>query len=102
MFKKKFNHDDLYNYLPDNHTIGTAQFFKDKFHGKIDDLTCRYFEVKSRKECDDTDLFEILEEYKKEQNAIINEYDTIVNLSQPDNHYTLLREIKYKVKLYNE
>ena len=28
MFGKKFDHNDLTNFLPDNHIIGTVSFFR--------------------------------------------------------------------------
>jgi cupin superfamily acireductone dioxygenase involved in methionine salvage len=100
MFKKKFDHEDLYNYLPDNYTIGTYQFYKLKFQDKLDDHRCRYLEAISRKEFDEVDLLEILEDYEKQQNAIISEYNLRHHHSEPDAHYKMLREIKSKVKLY--
>ncbi len=102
MFKKKFDYNDLYNFLPDNYTIGTYQFYKLKFQDKLDDCRLRYLEAISRKEFNENDLATILEDYKKQQNAIISEYNLREQNSEPDKHYTMLREIKSKVKLYNE
>ena len=34
-FKKKFDHEDLSNYLPDNWTLGRSEFYQHKFNDKM-------------------------------------------------------------------
>jgi hypothetical protein len=104
MFKKKFDRDDLYNYLPDNHTIGTMAFYKKKFDDKFSDNQYKYFEIISRKEHDDEDSYikEIVIDELAEQKKLIDKYNSKCENSEPDNHYKVLIELKSKIKLYNE
>jgi hypothetical protein len=84
MFKKKFDHNDLYHYLPDNNTIATTRFYERKFNGMLDVTRCRFLEAKSRKEFNDNDILEIINDYKKDQNKIIDAYNEIVEMSKHD------------------
>ena len=51
MFGKKFDHNDLTNFLPDNHTIGTVQFFQKKYP-TMDEHICKILEIGTRAEYD--------------------------------------------------
>lgn len=103
MFKKKFDHDDLYNYLSDNHTIGTWAFYKKKFDDKFSDNQYKYFEIISRKEHDDEDslIKEIILDELTEQKNLIDKYNSKCE-NGFDDHYKVLIELKSKIKLYNE
>ena len=35
-FKKKFDYNDINNFLPDNQTVGTSDFYRDKFKLKLE------------------------------------------------------------------
>ena len=48
-FNKKFDHNDINNYLPDNKTLATSEYFQNKFVG-LPSYICDMLEVKSRVE----------------------------------------------------
>ena len=54
-FTKKFDHDDILNYLPDNFTIGSSDYFDKKFKSRLPSYLCNILEVKSRKEYSNED-----------------------------------------------
>jgi hypothetical protein len=77
--ENKFNYDDIYNFLPDNKTVGTYDFYDKKFNGMLDEFNCRYLEAKSRKEYDENKILEIINDYKEHQKRIMERYNEIVN-----------------------
>ena len=70
-FKKKFNHDDINLYLPDNITAGTAEFYQNKFGDKFPDYFYNIFEIMARAE------------YNEEETTIL--IDKINNDMQTEN-----------------
>ena len=48
-FNKKFDYDDINNFLPDNKTLATSEYFQNKFVG-LPSYVCDILEVKSRVE----------------------------------------------------
>lgn len=76
MFKTKFDHSDLYHYLPDNLTVGTFDFYKRKFGEKFPDYIYELMEIEAR--VDDrlkNELREIIFiQKKKYQEKLISEY----------------------------
>lgn len=54
-FTKKFDHDDIMNYLPDNFTLGSSDYFDKKFKSRLPSYLCNILEVKSRKEYSNED-----------------------------------------------
>lgn len=69
-FNKKFNYDDTTNFIMDNNTIGTSDYYKQKFYDKLPYELCQELEIKSRIEYDDDDLKEFyirVQQYKQEQ-----------------------------------
>jgi hypothetical protein len=67
-FKKKFDHNNINNYLPDNRTIAMSEFFQKKFEG-LPSYICDMMEVKSRIEYDDYDT-EIIRIFNKSATTI--------------------------------
>jgi len=105
MFKQKnYNKENIYNYLSMDKSVGTYEYWKNKFGDKFDDNYYYLMEVLSRKEYDDNitkEFIKCIKEHQKEENEkLINEYNEIINFSEPDNFNKLLKEIKYKIKLY--
>jgi hypothetical protein len=49
-FKKKFDYDDINNFLPDNKTIGKSDYFQSKFGDKMPEYICEILEISSREE----------------------------------------------------
>ena len=83
-FKKKFDHEDINIYLPDNKTIGTSEFFKNKYN-KLPDYICDMLEVKSRVEFEEKSELEfinmIIEKKRLEDEKIITEFNDRQNES---------------------
>jgi len=81
-FKKKFDHNDINNYLPDNKTIATSEFFQNKFVG-LPSYVCDILEVKPRVEYNEKseiELLNIIKEKKKlEDEKLMAEYDERAN-----------------------
>jgi hypothetical protein len=77
-FKKKFNHDDINNYLPDNTTLATSEYFQNKFVG-LPSYVCDILEVKSRVEYNEKSEIEFLniikEKKRLEDEKLMAEYD---------------------------
>ena len=79
-FKKRFDHNDINNYLPDNETIGKSEYFKNKFGEKVDDYICQILEVSTRKEFNDEDenkrlIEQIKEEKRQYDEKLMKEYE---------------------------
>ena len=72
-FSKKFDHDDILSYLPDNFTIGSSDYFDKKFKSRLPSYLCNILEVKSRKEYSNDDenarLIKQIFESRKEFNC---------------------------------
>lgn len=51
-FKKKFDHNDINNFLPDNITVGTSEYYQKKLGEKMPTYVCDILELKSRPEHD--------------------------------------------------
>jgi len=84
-FKKKFDHNNINNYLPDNRTIAMSEFFQKKFEG-LPSYICDMMEAKSRIEYDDYDteiILKLIRDRQKEENKkLIDEYNEIVKQSE--------------------
>ena len=69
-FKKRFDHEDISNYLPDNFTLGRSEFYKHKFGDKMPLYICDILEIKSRLEYNDEkqniELIQMIKESKKQ------------------------------------
>ena len=76
--KKKFNHSDINNFLFDSQTVGTFDFYKNKFQNKFPDHYYELFEVLSRSEYNDEKCNELIERVREEDRRInkqiIDEY----------------------------
>jgi len=85
-FKKKFDHEDINIYLPDNKTIGTSEFFKNKYN-KLPDYICDMLEVKTRIEFEEKSEHEFInmikEKKKLENEKLIKEFEERENLITP-------------------
>lgn len=93
-FKKKFDYEDINNFLPDNETVGRSDYFRNKFNDKLPSHICDILEIKSRsefnneiqnkelinmiKEAQRESDKKLLEEYE-ERNKIITEDDFIIS-----------------------
>ena len=90
---KPFDYNDKYNYLSDNQTIGTSQYYKKKYGEKFSDLDYRILEIKSRDEYTLDDLEEAILYRKQQKMLIAYEYNNLVK-EPMDNWYKLMHEIK--------
>ena len=84
-FKKKFDHNNINNYSPDNRTIAMSEFFQKKYEG-LPSYVCDMMEAKSRIEYDDYDteiILKLIRDRQIEQNKkLIDEYNEIVKQSE--------------------
>ena len=74
-FKKKFDHNDITNFLPDNLTIGTSNYFSKKYN--LPSYMCEMLEIKSRREYNDNEknlLNEIREKQREFDLKLLNEF----------------------------
>lgn len=78
-FKKKFDYEDINNFLPDNETIGKTEYFTKKFKGKMPDYICDILEIKTRREFkkqEEDNFIEMIKESIKNQNQkLIEEFE---------------------------
>ena len=83
-FNKKFDYDDINNYLPDNKTLATSEYFQNKFVG-LPSYVCDILEVKSRVEYNEKSEIEFLniikEKKRLEDEKLMAEYDERANES---------------------
>jgi undecaprenyl pyrophosphate synthase len=59
--------NSLYRFMSDTHTVGTEEYYRNKFGDKFPDELYKYFEVKARPEYDEKDeknLIEQINEYR--------------------------------------
>jgi hypothetical protein len=113
--QKKFDYNDINNFLPDNFTTGTAEYYQNKFGDKFPEHYYKLMEILTRPEYDDPEeVIRIVEQVrtdaKLENEKIINEWnerqlqleynessenldDTKeaddADLNRPGNHYVL-------------
>jgi len=79
-FKKKFDHEDINMFLPDNLTLGRSDYFKSKFGDNMPDYVCDILEIDSRNEYNDPEenqqiLNDIVEKQRQENDKLIKEYE---------------------------
>ena len=83
-FNKKFDHNDINNYLPDNKTLASSEYFQNKFVG-LPSYVCDILEVKSRVEYNEKSEIEFLniikEKKRLEDEKLMAEYDERANES---------------------
>ena len=83
-FKKKLDYKDINIFLPDNLTIGTTEYFNEKFNGMMPNYVCEYLELKSREENNNEkhneEMLNIIKEKAIQDNLkIIQEYEERLN-----------------------
>jgi hypothetical protein len=65
-FKKKLNHEDINNFLPDNLTVCTSNYFQKKLGEKMPKYISDILELKSRPEHDNENKENMIEMVKEE------------------------------------
>ena len=78
--QKKFDYNDINNFLPDNFTTGTAEYYQNKFGNKFPEHYYTLMEILTRPEYNDPDeVIRIVEQVrtdaKIENERIINEWN---------------------------
>ena len=83
-FKRKFDHNDINNYIPDNKRLASSEYFQNKFVG-LPSYICDILEVKSRVEYNEKSEIEFLniikEKKRLEDEKLMAEYDERANES---------------------
>lgn len=101
-FKKRFNHEDISIFLPDNITIGTSEFFQKKIPN-LPDQCYEILEVKSKEHYTEEDVKQVIEKVKKEvqegynkimQEFKIREEEDIIVIEDFEKKITLLSDDK--------
>jgi DNA-directed RNA polymerase beta' subunit len=77
MFKKKFDYNDLNNFLPDNKTVGTFDFYNKKFDNRMPEHISEICSVRAL--IDDEEekqkrIKEILDKKEEYNNKLLNEF----------------------------
>ena len=77
--KKQVDKENIFRFLPDNHTIGTEEYYKNKFGDKFSDELYKFLEVKSREEYTEEDIKfvvdKINEAKKIYESKLLNEFE---------------------------
>lgn len=60
-FNRKFDYGDKYAFLPDNHTIGTKEYFKRKYGDKFPDHIYDILEANHRQEYTEQDKAQLMD-----------------------------------------
>ena len=75
--EKKFDYNDITNFLPDNFTVGTSDFYEMKFNDKLPDHYCDILELLARVKYDETETTEKINiiklDIKESNQRLINE-----------------------------
>ena len=83
-FNKKFDYDDINNFLPDNKTLAKSEYFQNKFVG-LPSYICDILEVKSRVEYNEKSEIEFInfikENKKKQDEKLMLEFEERENES---------------------
>ena len=92
MFKKKFDHNDINNFLPCNRTIGTVDFFNKKFKNNMPDYICELLAVET--------LVEDEEEKEKQRQEILNKKKEYTNklLAELEERENRKEELELQIK----
>ena len=78
--QNKFDYNDINNFLPDNFTTGTAEFYQNKFGNKFPDHYYKLMEILARPEYNDPEelthmVDQIRIEAREENEKLINEWN---------------------------
>ena len=85
--KKRFDHSDINNFLPDNITLGTESYYRNKFNNKLPDELYYGFEVLTRKEYNNTH---------------VEQYKSLVLQFRKDFHSKIMSEFEEREKVIEE
>jgi len=78
MFKKRFDHNDINNFLPDNKTIGTFDFYNKKFKNRMPEHISEICSIKALiddEEVIENKIKEILDKQQEYYDKLLNEYN---------------------------
>lgn len=77
-FKKRFDYSDINNFLPDNKTIGTIEYYREKTFNRLPEEEYILLEAKAREEyCEDDvkEIYKQVNQYKKSlQEQVLYEF----------------------------
>ena len=104
-FKKKFDHNDINNFLPDNVTVCTSGYFQKKLGEKMPTYICDILELNSRPEHDNEEKENMIEMVKqahiqesynlwKEYENRVKETESITPLKNEPDELEKLEELK--------
>ena len=96
-FKKRFDYNDINNFLPDNLTIGNVDYYLNKFDDKLDEEDCEKLAVLSRVEYKEI-ISEIDQRKKEKGQALIQEY---IQREEEAKEEVILKNIEFMRKKFN-
>ena len=106
MFKKKFDHNDINNFLPDNKTVGTFDFYNKKFDNRMPEHITKICSVQAL--IDDEEekqkrIKEILDEKEEYNNKLLNELrERELDTNEEHELNEINRKEEYINKILNE
>lgn len=106
MFKKKFDHNDINNFLPDNKTVGTFDFYNKKFNNRMPEHISEICSVKAL--IDDEEekqikIKEILDRKEEYNNKLLNELrERELDTNEENELNEDIRKQEYINKILNE
>jgi hypothetical protein len=93
-FQKVTNNNSIFRFLPDNQTIGTEEYYRQKLGDNFPDELYKYLEIKSRVEYTDDDLqfaMEVISNAQREyEKQLLAEFEDRAN---ENNDYDLNSEL---------
>jgi hypothetical protein len=77
--KKQIDKENIFRFLPDNYTVGTEEYYRNKFGDKFPDEIYKYLEAISRKEYTEEDIKFVVEQIneakKNYENQLLSEFE---------------------------
>jgi len=96
-FQKTTNNNSIFRFLPDNQTIGTEEYYRQKLGDNFPDELYKYLEIKARVEYTDDDLqfaMEVISNAQREyEKQLLSEFEDRENENKDFDLETELEKI---------
>jgi len=96
-FKKTTNNNSIFRFLPDNQTIGTEEYYRQKLGDNFPDELYKYLEIKARVQYTDDDLqfaMEVISNAQREyEKQLLSEFEDRENENKDFDLETELEKI---------
>jgi hypothetical protein len=91
-WQKKININDVNSFLPDNTYYGTKDFFENKYNNMLLDGMSEVLETESRKEHDELDVKESIENFKNKMKLFNEQVDLEFKIAESKHIITIADE----------